>query len=401
MRITEIRLTNIRLFKSLVLPVALKSKQKPRMRTLFIGQNGTCKSTLLRCLAIGLTASQSDRVALLEQLGSSLVGPDGDVGVIELTLASDGQGGDVATRTIRTEVRKGETSQSGFETTEPAPVAVFGYGPGRQSSGSVKPGSSSATACRTLFRFDERLVDPELALRRLRDFLGTAKYAATMTGIKRAVGLNKSDEIIVERGGGVVLKTKRGTFPLTVLADGHRVPFGFALDLYHSALQAGAVTKTGGIRGVLLLDEIEQHLHPSLQVGVLRRFSRLWPELQLFATTHSPLVTLGAKSNEVVSLKRHGASVKAIWPAPNFAHYSADDMLESPQLFDTVATSSEQATTVGDYQKLAAMPAEKRTAAQTAKLRNLAAKQSQGQVSAKPAAEWDDLLAKFREKFQL
>lgn len=404
MRVTRIRLTNIRLFKSLDLPITRDSMSSPRMKTLFIGKNGTCKSTLLRCLAVALTQSQSGREVLLQQIGSSLVGPHAESGLIELELAPFDGVRHHEDLFIQIRIHQDSHVQDGHVDLSAkigAFAGVFGYGPGRFSSGPARTEASSINSCRTLFRFDERLVDPELALRRLRDFLGTTTYDTTMTGIKRAIGLRPADQIIVGRGGGVIVKTKSGTFPLSALADGHRVPFGFALDLYHSALQAEAVTKSGGIRGVLLLDEIEQHLHPSLQSGVLGRFGRLWPELQVFATTHSPLVALGAKPYEVVSLKRSGSRINAIWPVPNFSAFTADDMLEEQRLFDTFAMTPANAKELENYQQLVSVPRTQRTKAQTAKLRKLAAAQLAGQPESAQANPFDSLMADVRRKFKL
>lgn len=423
MYVRRIRLTNIRLFKSLDLEITRGSSSKARMRTVFIGKNGTGKSTLLRCLAIALTVSETGRHTLLQQLGSSLVGSASDVGVIELDVVPyDGKrsvdgwrvclkfhrSGDVVSSATYADYagvfdyqhqihRRIDAIHGKLANT----LGVFGYGPGRFANGPVSPVADSTSFCRTLFRFDERLVDPELALRRLRDFLGTSIYDSTMAGIKRAIGLRPADQITVEKGGGVVVHTKSGRFPLSALADGHRVPFGFALDLYHSALQANAVTKTGGIRGVLLLDEIEQHLHPELQAGVLRRFGRLWPELQIFATTHSPLVALGAKPDEVVSLKRRGTTVSAIWPVPNFSAFTADDMLEEHQLFDTAAMTTASAQELTKYQQLAAIPREKRSKSQNAKLKKLATAQMAGQPEAAQSNPLGDLMADVRKKFGL
>ena len=403
MYVRRIRLTNIRLFKSLDLEITRGSSSKARMRTVFIGKNGTGKSTLLRCLAIALTNSEQERTVLLKEIGSTLVGPRGDVGVIEVTVDRfpyDRDFDDVeSVRQIRLEIRA--NGVSGSELSVRSIPIVFGYGPGRFASGPVSSRVESTNFCRTLFRFDGRLADPELALRRLQDFLGSSTYDVTMTGIKRAIGLSAADQISVEKGGGVVVKTKSGSFPLSALADGHRVPFGFALDLYHSALQADAVTKTGGIHGVLLLDEIEQHLHPELQAGVLKRFGRLWPELQIFATTHSPLVALGAKPDEVVSLKRRGASVSAIWPVPNFTAFTADDMLEEHQLFDTVAMTTASAQELAKYQQLAAIPRVKRSKSQNAKLKKLATAQLAGQPEAAQSNPLGDLMLDVRKKFGL
>jgi len=42
--------------------------------------------------------------------------------------------------------------------------------------------------------------------------------------------------------------------------------------------------------GLVLIDELELHLHPSLQQTVLERFRRTFPGMQFIITTHSPII---------------------------------------------------------------------------------------------------------------
>ena len=52
-------------------------------------------------------------------------------------------------------------------------------------------------------------------------------------------------------------------------------PSSWILDLYAWAMRANRVTKAGGIHGVLLVDEVEQHLHPSMQTTLLARLREI------------------------------------------------------------------------------------------------------------------------------
>ena len=63
--ITRIHLSNIRGFRELDL--SFTKEDKPRLRTLIIGKNGTCKTTLLRCIAVGLSEKE-DGDALLADI---------------------------------------------------------------------------------------------------------------------------------------------------------------------------------------------------------------------------------------------------------------------------------------------------------------------------------------------
>ena len=55
---------------------------------------------------------------------------------------------------------------------------------------------------------------------------------------------------------------------------------------------------------VLLIDEIENHLHPTWQRRVIPALLKHFPGLQIFATTHSPFVVAGLRAGQVHMLKR-------------------------------------------------------------------------------------------------
>ncbi len=55
---------------------------------------------------------------------------------------------------------------------------------------------------------------------------------------------------------------------------------------------------------ILLIDEIENHLHPTWQRRVIPALLEHFPKLQIFATTHSPFVVAGLKAGQVHILNR-------------------------------------------------------------------------------------------------
>ena len=55
---------------------------------------------------------------------------------------------------------------------------------------------------------------------------------------------------------------------------------------------------------ILLIDEIENHLHPTWQRRVIPALLEHFPGLQIFATTHSPFVVAGLKAGQVHLMKR-------------------------------------------------------------------------------------------------
>ena len=72
------------------------------------------------------------------------------------------------------------------------------------------------------------------------------------------------------------------------LPAGYERIYNLVFDLaYRSFILNG--TKSEPV-GVVFIDEMDLHLHPSLELDVLLRFKHAFPNVQLIATTHSPLV---------------------------------------------------------------------------------------------------------------
>ena len=56
--------------------------------------------------------------------------------------------------------------------------------------------------------------------------------------------------------------------------------------------------------GIFIIDEIDAHLHPSWQRRVIPTLQRHFPNVQIFASTHSPMMVAGLKKRQVHLLKR-------------------------------------------------------------------------------------------------
>ena len=54
--------------------------------------------------------------------------------------------------------------------------------------------------------------------------------------------------------------------------------------------------------GVILIDEIEIHLHPEWQARITEALTTTFPSAQFIVTTHSPHVVQNAKSNQIIAL---------------------------------------------------------------------------------------------------
>ena len=52
--------------------------------------------------------------------------------------------------------------------------------------------------------------------------------------------------------------------------------------------------------GIVLIDEIDLHLHPKYQKLFIQKLTELFPRIQFIASTHSPIPLLGAPKNSVI-----------------------------------------------------------------------------------------------------
>ena len=79
---------------------------------------------------------------------------------------------------------------------------------------------------------------------------------------------------------------------------------------------------------ILLIDEIENHLHPTWQRRVIPALLKHFPGLQIFATTHSPFVIAGLKAGQVHLLNRDANGViTASSNAEDIIGWTADEIL--------------------------------------------------------------------------
>lgn len=90
-----------------------------------------------------------------------------------------------------------------------------------------------------------------------------------------------------------LLVERRGVeIPVRQLSDGERGSLALVLDLTRRLAQANPSLDDPAAegRGVVLIDEIDLHLHPKWQREIVRNLPDTFPRLQFIATTHSPQV---------------------------------------------------------------------------------------------------------------
>lgn len=119
-----------------------------------------------------------------------------------------------------------------------------------------------------------------------------------------------------------------GELPVELLSDGIRNMIGMVADIAFRAtklnghLGAQAATQTPG---VVMIDEVDMHLHPEWQQVVLQSLVQAFPALQFIVTTHSPQVLTTVPRENIRLIERDDSGYHA--RTPDFsplAHESGD-----------------------------------------------------------------------------
>ncbi len=150
---------------------------------------------------------------------------------------------------------------------------------------------------------------------------------------------------------------KRIRVPATWLSQGYQSVIAWLADVVGQIfLEAGEAVPAAEMEGVVLVDEIDLHLHPTWQVQLVPALKKVFPRLQFIATTHSPMVLPALTAEEVFILSRDDDdSVVATQSRQSPALLTGTEILESffslPGLYPT-----ELAAKVQSYGRLANDP---------------------------------------------
>jgi predicted ATP-binding protein involved in virulence len=94
-----------------------------------------------------------------------------------------------------------------------------------------------------------------------------------------------------EEFGDYLYSTNGMDVPFRALSDGYRAYLGWIGDLlYHVNYTCPSGRKLIDNQGIVMVDEVDLHLHPKWQLTVLPVLSKALPKIQFIVTSHSPLV---------------------------------------------------------------------------------------------------------------
>lgn len=332
MFLRRLRLENIRSIKELEVDfrapgIETHESGRPliRKRTFILGENGTGKSSILRAIALVTAGSEALRELLID--------PDSWIrrGESECRLEADLVTAENEERRVSLRWERGqhfkEIIDGNTETLELLDNALrhaernyftVGYGTSRRPT---SPRFSSQTPelfvgrraqnVASLFSVDavmNSLVNWAIDLDYRQGESGLGVINEAMDELLPGVSFSHIDK---ERRS-LMFRSQDGVLPFELLSDGYQSMAGWCGDLLYRITETYKDFSNPLLaRGVLLVDEIELHLHPVWQRALITFLNQKLPKMQIIMTTHSLLTAHEAGEQELYFLKRAAADSPA------------------------------------------------------------------------------------------
>ena len=375
---TKLVLENIRCFSDSQELDLTNSDGCPARWTLLVGDNGVGKTTLLQCLA-RMRPEFNPETDSARPLGPGLVEPElaAEEDNDELGEFARSTGNTTASLTAqlsygarldgRRASRRGNIStwiriarsagalvdfDHGGDFTQGPPLTnvqepfVIAYGAGRHPKTTDAGQSIDSDPVKSLFTVEASLHDAEALLYRLeyRSFKGSKRARTHLIRLKKALvsmlpevnhirdikifGPKISDSFRGPTGVHVVMPY--GTVPLRQLSLGYQTVFAWGVDLALRLIDRYPNTPFPLAKpAIVLVDEIDLHLHPHWQRNIRRRLTHHFPNVQFIATAHSPLMAQTSLRSNLAVLRRVGDHVAILNDPAVVAGWRLDQVVTS------------------------------------------------------------------------
>lgn len=131
--------------------------------------------------------------------------------------------------------------------------------------------------------------------------------------------------------------------PLSMLSDGVRSTLSMVMEMAfrcyllnpHRGVDAPLYTN-----GIVLIDEVDLHLHPSWQINILNNLRKAFPEIQFIVTTHAPLVISQISDCSIFSISK-----QEIYDFPIQNGRTADYIIEQMGVSYTIQDTKDKLST--------------------------------------------------------
>lgn len=103
----------------------------------------------------------------------------------------------------------------------------------------------------------------------------------------------------------IMIRHRDGPLQLSQLSDGEQRLFSLFVDIARQLSLQNQNGEIGSGEAIILIDEIDVHLHPKWQRKIIPALQDLFRGCQFIATTHSPFVIQAVNNNQVQHVDKH------------------------------------------------------------------------------------------------
>ena len=339
---------------------------KPAPWTIILGVNGTGKTTLLQCL-VGFTSNNDNgfdqsaenyskvlfslidivgifrsgatkfAITLTASFSKQLHGENTNISKLDCQFKKTTTGCDGTIDTLAHSATKVKAHQ---------PI-ILAYGAGRRIGEiSFLEESVDDDPTGTLFSDKAKLRNPEEWLIYL-DYTSSTKHMVPRDRVlqrkRREIAIHLLKEVLWEIDGirfipgegmrpkpRVEFLTKFGWVPFRQLGYGYQSLATWVADFASRMVERYPYSENPLAEpAVVLVDEIDLHLHPKWQRELMGRLTKLFPNTQFIATAHSPLIAQAAADANLAVLRRDGDQVLIDNDVDYIRNWRVDQILTS------------------------------------------------------------------------
>lgn len=251
---------------------------------MFLGENGAGKSSILQAVALALMPD-AERDAYGNP--ARWLNKHGQAGRVCLTFSDNSQ--------RELSFQEGDKSFTASGALPDMPVLAYGATrllPDRERDNAREP---TAVSVRNLFDPTFPLIDAE---RRLCDETAVSNdsFAMLVADLGRllpagaSAPINRTKSALNSEVNGRVI-------PLRDLSGGYKSVLALAMDIMVHLTKSSFDMESA--RGLVMIDELELHLHPRWKIRIVEQLRGLFPRVQFISCTHDPLCVHGLRRGEL------------------------------------------------------------------------------------------------------
>ncbi|CAH0147462.1 hypothetical protein SRABI80_00544 [Peribacillus frigoritolerans] len=279
---------------------------------MLLGENGAGKSSILKAIALVLMGAEKREDLKLK--GSDFVKIGEEEGFISVYLS-----GSLEPITLNFEKSSDQFYGKGAEVVK---VLLLAYGSTRILSYEDHPDLGNEFTLKI-----ENLFNHNAPLNTIKQFfirMDKKEFIEVSNLLKKLLDLDSRYEF-TRKNNNIQLKNNETEVSLNNLSDGFQSMIALACDIIIILKQYWSYIKEA--EGIVLIDEIDLHLHPQWKMKIVTNLREAFPRVQFISTTHDPLCLRGLENSEINVVKKTNEEVYLVKDLPSIEGMQIDQIL--------------------------------------------------------------------------